>query len=234
MIVGYACRFTLVASLVAGCGDNPSPAPPAPSPAPASVARAQEPDSTPLVVFLGTSLTAGYGLPDPNLAYPALIQRKIDSAGLDYRTVNRGVSGETSAGALARIDWVLDQGRVAVLVVETGANDGLRGQPPDSTRANIQTILDRAKTLTPAPRLVVVGMEAMPNLGADYTRAFRAVYPELARANRAALIPFLLDGVAGVDSLNQEDGIHPTARGQEIVAETVWKVLRGVLGGERR
>lgn len=231
MIVGYALRFIVVGSMLAGCSQGGQSVPPGPPPAstPPTANAAAEP-SGPLVVFLGTSLTAGYGLSDPNLAYPALIQRKIDSAGLEFRAVNRGISGETSAGALARIDWVLKQGQIAVLVVETGANDGLRGHPPDSTRANIQSILDRAKALDPAPRLVVVGMEAMPNLGADYTRRFRAIYPELARANGAALVPFLLDRVAGVDSLNQEDGIHPTPRGQQIVAETVWKVLEGVLG----
>lgn len=183
----------------------------------------------PLVVFVGTSLTAGYGLSDPKLAYPALIQRKLDSAGIRLRAVNRGVSGETSAGALARIDWVLRQGPIAVLVIETGANDGLRGQDPDTTRANIQAIIDRARALNPAPALVLTGMEAMPNLGADYTRRFRSIFPELARTNGIALVPFLLQGVAGVDSLNQEDGIHPTPRGQELVAETVWRVVSEAL-----
>lgn len=190
-------------------------------------------DSTPLVVFVGTSLTAGFGLPDPSLAYPALIQRKIDSLGLHLRVVNGGVSGETSAGALRRIDWVLGRGRIAVLMVETGANDGLRGQDPDSTRANIQAIFERAKALDPPPRLVLTGMEAMPNLGEDYTRRFRGLFAEVARANGAALVPFLLEGVAGVDSLNQADGIHPTARGQERVADNVWRVLKPVVTGLR-
>jgi acyl-CoA thioesterase-1 len=181
-------------------------------------------------VFLGTSLTAGYGLPDASLAYPALIQHKLDSAGLRYRVVNAGISGETSAGALRRIDWVLSQGKVAVLVVETGANDGLRGQDPDSLRANLEAILSRADSLRPRPKLVVLGMEALPNLGAAYTRKFRAIFPEVAASHGAALVPFLLAGVAGVDSLNQEDGIHPTAAGQRIVAATVWDVLRRELG----
>jgi acyl-CoA thioesterase-1 len=165
-------------------------------------------------VFVGTSLTAGYGLPDPGLAYPALIQRRVDSLGLPYRVVNAGVSGETSAGALRRIDWVLQQAPIAVLMIETGANDGLRGQLPDSVKANIQAMIDRTLTLEPRPRIVIAGMEAMPNLGRVYTDRFRAIFPELARANGASLIPFLLEGVAGVDSLNQRDGIHPTARGQ--------------------
>lgn len=231
MIAGSGFRFILVALVLTGCGSRPEQSPPPPPPPP-SAADAAAVDSTPTIVFLGTSLTAGYGLPDPELAYPALIQRKLDSAGLRYRAVNRGVSGETSAGALRRIDWILREGKVAVLLVETGANDGLRGQNPDSTRANIQAIFDRALRLEPAPRLVLTGMEALPNLGADYTSRFRAIYPDLARSNRAALVPFLLEGVAGVDSLNQADGIHPTARGQEVVAENVWRVLRGVLSSE--
>ena len=232
MIAGSGFRCILVALVLTGCGSRPEQSPPPPPPPPPSAADAAAVDSTPAIVFLGTSLTAGYGLPDPKLAYPALIQRKLDSAGLRYRAVNRGVSGETSAGALRRIDWILREGKVAVLLVETGANDGLRGQNPDSTRANIQAIFDRALRLEPAPRLVLTGMEALPNLGADYTSRFRAIYPDLARSNRAALVPFLLEGVAGVDSLNQADGIHPTARGQEVVAENVWRVLRGVLSSE--
>jgi acyl-CoA thioesterase-1 len=176
---------------------------------------------------LGTSLTAGLGL-DPSEAYPALIQLKIDSAGLPYRVQNAGVSGETSAGARRRTDWLF-QKAPDVLVIETGANDMLRGQSPDSAAANIQAIMDRAKALKPAPRIVLVGMQALPNLGAAYTRPFAAIYPRLARENRVPLVPFLLTGVAGVDSLNQPDGLHPTAAGQRIVAENVWKTLRPVL-----
>jgi acyl-CoA thioesterase-1 len=182
------------------------------------------------VVFLGTSLTAGYGLDDPSQAYPALIQRKIDSAGLPFEVVNAGVSGETSAGALRRIDWVLTQ-RPAVLVIETGANDGLRGQDVDSVAANIQAIVDRASVLNPRPRIVIAGMRMLSNYGADYVRRFAAVYPAIARRNDLPLIPFLLDGVAGVDSLNQPDQIHPTAAGQRIIAETVWETLEPVLRG---
>ena len=180
------------------------------------------------VLFLGTSLTAGYGLSDPSLAYPTLIQAKLDSAGRPFRVVNAGVSGESSAGALARIDWLLRQNPAAVLVIETGANDGLRGQDPDSVRGRIQQIIDRAARQDPPPRIVLLGMEAMPNLGTDYVRRFRAIYPELARANGAVLVPFLLADVAGVDSLNQDDGIHPTPAGQRILAEHVWKAIERV------
>lgn len=226
----------LVAAAVVGCGKAPAPLPlpPASPIAPPPTIAAAPVDSTPLVVFVGTSLTAGYGLPDVNLAYPNLIQRKVDSLNLGYRVVNRGISGETSAGALARIDWVLRLGIIRVLIVETGANDGLRGQPPDSTRANIQAILDRAKQLDPPPKLVLTGMEALPNLGEVYTRQFRVIFPELAKANGTALVPFLLETVAGVDTLNQADGIHPNRRGHQIVAENVWRVLRGVLEQDRQ
>ena len=215
-----------------GCRRADTPSPPADA-APPSRPPAPVRDARPAIVFLGTSLTAGYGLPDPGLAYPALIQRRLDSLGLPFRVINAGVSGETSAGLLRRVDWVLAQGPIAVVVVETGANDGLRGQDPDSVKANIQAILDSPRRLRPPPRVVLAGMEAMPNLGPEYTARFRAIFPALARANGAALIPFLLDGVAAVDSLNQADGIHPTARGQVLVAENVWRVLRTVLPDTR-
>ncbi len=181
----------------------------------------------PRIVCLGTSLTAGFGL-DPEEAWPAVLQGKIDEAGLRYRVVNAGVSAETSAGARRRIDWLLRE-PAAVLVVETGANDGLRGQEPEATRANLRAILDRARKQSPAPRLVVAVMQAPSNLGSDYTRRFRAVFPELAKEYGAAFVPFLLEGVAGVPRLNQADGIHPTPEGQRLVAENVWRALEPLL-----
>ena len=180
-----------------------------------------------MILFVGTSLTAGYGL-DPAEAYPALLQQRIDAAGLRYRVVNAGVSGETSAGALRRLDWLLRQ-PVAVLVLETGANDGLRGQDPGRDAREHPGDPRRRASQRPPPRLVLVGMEALPNYGDDYRRRFRAIYPELARANRATLVPFLLEGVAGEARLNQPDGIHPTAEGAKRVADNVWKVLRPIL-----
>ncbi|HTL04284.1 MAG TPA: arylesterase [Gemmatimonadales bacterium] len=224
----YGLLAALVATACGGAGDSglgkrdsgAARAPESPTPTP---------DSRPAIVFLGTSLTAGYGLRDPaSEAYPALLQAKLDSADRRFRVVNAGVSGESSAGALSRIDWLLGRDRVAILVVETGANDGLRGQDPDSVRARIQAIFDRARRAEPPPRLVVVGMEALPNLGQDYVRRFRAIYPAVARANGATLVPFLLAGVAGIDSLNQEDGIHPTAAGHRILAANVWRVLEAL------
>ncbi len=184
-------------------------------------------DERPVLLFVGTSLTAGYGL-DPDQAFPAVIQRKIEAAGLRYRVVNAGVSGETSAGARRRVGWLLRQ-RVAVFVLETGANDGLRGQDPAATAENIQAIFDEARRQRPPPKLVLVAMEALPNYGEDYRRRFRGIFPELARRNGARLVPFLLAGVAGVVRLNQADGIHPTAEGARQVAENVWKVLRPLL-----
>lgn len=185
----------------------------------------------PVILFLGTSLTAGLGL-DPEDAYPALIQRRIDSLDLGYRVVNAGLSGETSAGGLARLDWLLAQ-RVDVLVIELGGNDALRGQDPGALRRNLQEIIDRTREAYPDVRIVIAGMEAPPNLGERYVSEFRQVYRDLARENGAALIPFLLEGVGGVAELNQADGIHPTDRGQEIMAENVWRVLERAVSGER-
>ena len=214
------------ALLACGRGNGARPAE-EPAASRVSPAAALPGDERPVLLFLGTSLTAGYGL-DPADAFPALIQAKLDGAGLRYRVVNAGVSGETSAGALRRIDWLLKQ-PVAVLVLETGANDGLRGQDPGATRANIQALLERAKEQAPPPRLVLLGMEALPNYGEEYRRRFRAIYPEMAKKHGAVLVPFLLDGVAGVASLNQADGVHPTAEGHRRVAETVWRALRPIL-----
>jgi acyl-CoA thioesterase I len=222
MISRYGWRGALVAIAiaVAGCGTDDGPrGNEAPAP-PAEGERGR-------VVFLGTSLTAGLGL-DPEQAYPAVIQRKIDSAGLPFEAVNAGVSGESSAGARRRIDWLLRQ-PVSVLVIETGANDALRGLQVDSVRANIQFIIDEARKLSPPPAIVLLGMRAPPNLGLGYARRFREVYPELAEENDLPLVPFLLEGVAGVGGLNQADMIHPTAKGQQRMADGVWKVLEPVL-----
>ncbi len=197
-----------------------------PSSAPDS-GPARQADGRPAILFLGTSLTAGLGL-DPDQAYPALIQRKLDSAGLRWRAINGGVSGETSAGALRRLDWIL-QPDVKVLVVETGGNDGLRALDVDSTRANIDAIVRTARAKSPGIRIVLAGMEAPPNLGAAYTARFRAIFAEVARRERLPLIPFILAGVGGVDSLNQADGIHPNVAGERIVAQNVWRVVERVV-----
>ncbi|HVS54332.1 MAG TPA: arylesterase [Opitutaceae bacterium] len=181
------------------------------------------------IVFFGDSLTAGLGLADPEAdAYPAVIQKKIGAAHLDYRVVNAGLSGETSAGGARRIDWILRQ-PVDVFVLALGGNDGLRGLDPAVTRDNLQTILDRVRAKYPAARLVVAGMQMSGGMGEDYTQAFRAIFPALAEKNRAALVPFLLAGVGGIPELNQPDLIHPTPAGHAILAENVWRVLRPLL-----
>lgn len=182
---------------------------------------------SPTIVFLGTSLTAGYGLASGQ-AFPALIESLAADAGTPIRAVNAGVSGETSAGALRRIDWLLRQ-PFDVLVIETGANDMLRGTDPASTEENIQAIINRVREDRPTARIVLAGMLAMPNLGAEYAQQFEALYPRLAERNGLVLIPFLLQGVAGERELNLADGIHPNPRGQEIVAATVWETLEPLL-----
>jgi acyl-CoA thioesterase-1 len=225
MIARYALAAALVALL--GCGRERSGDTAAPTGATRADPAPSTPVSAPVIMFVGTSLTAGLGV-EPGQAWPALIQQKIDSAGLRYRVVNAGVSGETSAGALRRIDWVL-RDPVAVLVLETGANDGLRGQDPDSIRGTIQAIIDRVHAAQPDARILLVGMNAMPNLGAGYVARFQAIYPALASANRLPLVPALLEGVGGVDSLNQPDGIHPTPAGHRRLAANVWQVLLPLL-----
>jgi len=184
-------------------------------------------DTTPTILFLGNSLSAGLGV-DLEQAFPALVQEKIDSLGWKYRVVNAGLSGETTAGGLRRIDWLLKQ-PVEVLVLELGGNDGLRGIPPEVTRTNLAEIIEKTRTANPHAEIVLAGMQVPPNLGQDYTGKFRDLFPALAHEKDTALIPFLLEGVGGIPNLNQPDGIHPTARGHEIVAETVWTTLKPLL-----
>ena len=177
-------------------------------------------DSVPVALFAGTSLTAGLGL-DPEEAYPAVLQRMADSAGLQVRVVNGGLSGETSAGLVRRIPWLLRQ-PADLVVIETGANDGLRGLNVDSTRANLTRVVEAVRTARPDARVLLVQMEAPPNLGSQYTTRFREMFPAVAEETGAALVPFLLEGVAGERSLNQPDGIHPNEEGARMVARTVW------------
>jgi acyl-CoA thioesterase I len=180
-----------------------------------------------IILFLGDSITAGYGL-DPSQAYPALIQEKIDAKGWQFKVVNAGQSGDTSAGGLSRTDWLL-RSPVDVLVLELGGNDGLRGLPVETTRKNLQAIIDRTRAKYPAAKIVLAGMMVPPNMGRDYGQKFQAIFRDIAKKNQAALIPFVLEGVGGVRDLNLSDGIHPSAKGQEIVAANVWKVLEPVL-----
>jgi len=180
-----------------------------------------------MIVFFGNSLTAGYGL-SPSQAFPAVIQKKIDSLGLPYQVINAGVSGETSSGGKTRIDWILKQ-PVDIFVLELGANDGLRGIPLSATRKNLQDIVDKVIAKNPNTKLLFAGMQIPPNMGQTYTTEFRNIYTELAEKNKMILVPFLLEGVGGEPKLNQEDGIHPTAEGHRIVAENLWRSLQKML-----
>jgi acyl-CoA thioesterase-1 len=179
------------------------------------------------IIFFGNSLTAAYGL-DPSQGFAGLIGARIDSLEMDYKVVNAGLSGETSAGGNSRIDWILRQ-EVAVFVLELGANDGLRGTPPAETYKNLNGILQKVKEKYPSAKILICAMEALPNMGEKFTSEFRAIFPKLAKENEATLIPFFLENVGGIPELNQADGIHPTAAGHKIVAENIWKVLKEVI-----
>jgi acyl-CoA thioesterase-1 len=234
-----AAAVVLFATAIPGCGREGSK--PAPSAAQsqdpsagreAAAARTVSPapphdDARPRVVFLGDSLTAGLGL-SPEEAYPSLVQQKIDADELGFKVVNAGVSGDTSAGGLSRLDWALE-GDVRVLVVALGGNDALRGLPVDDLKANLSTIIERAQAKK--IRVILAGMEAPPNFGQSYIVSFHQVYPEIAKKYGVPLVPFLLQGVAGIEGLNQRDGIHPTAEGARTVADNVWSVLRPTLKG---
>jgi acyl-CoA thioesterase-1 len=216
----------ILAVLAAACSSEQrsASAPPAAS-SPAAAPAAAPSASRPRIVALGDSLTAGLGL-DPMQAYPALLQKRLDAAGLSYEVVNAGVSGDTSAGGLRRIDWALD-GDVKVLIVALGGNDALRGLPVEQLEQNLTAIVERADTRK--IKVILAGMEAPPNYGAAYTAAFRQTYRDVAAEHGAVLIPFLLEGVAGLPEMNQGDGIHPTAAGAEKLAETVWSALRPIV-----
>lgn len=181
------------------------------------------------ILFFGDSLTAGYGLEDElGMAYPQIIQDKIDSLGLSYRIINAGLSGETTATGANRIGWVLKQ-HVDIFVLELGGNDALRGIEPSETQKNLQRILDKVEEKYPDAKVVLAGMEAPPSMGERYTSEFRAIFKELTAKNEVTLIPFLLEKVGGIAKYNQPDGIHPTEEGHRLVAETVWSYLKGVL-----
>jgi acyl-CoA thioesterase-1 len=236
-----AVLAVVVAAAFAACGSRSDvgDAPPrgpvsapvrSPDSHPAAARGAAPSHSRPRIVFLGDSLTAGLGLATSE-AYPALIQHRLDAAGLDYEVVNAGVSGDTSAGGLARLDWALD-GDVRILVVALGGNDALRALPAGQLKQNLATIIERAQAR--GITVVLAGMEAPPNFGRDYIVAFHQVYPELASRYHVVFVPFLLQGVAGSDALNQRDGIHPTAEGARILADTVWAALQPLAKGQKR
>jgi len=228
-----AAAVVVATASLSACGAEPAKDTPgdttAVSVAPASEgsATASPSDSRQKLLIVGTSLTAGLGL-EPESAYPALLQQKLDSAGIALKVVNAGYSGETSAGALRRIEWLL-RDSASIVVIETGANDGLRGQDVDSTRATLRAIVRRVKAVLPDATVLLAQMESPPNLGERYTTAFRAMFPAVAREEGVILMPFLLDRVAGVTDMNQGDGIHPNEKGSKLVAENVFRALLPVL-----
>jgi acyl-CoA thioesterase I len=221
--------FATVFLVLMACGDKPQD----PETKSKSKATTQKKDtaitnsSVKNIIFYGNSLTAGYGV-DPSEAFPALVQEKIDSAHLDYKVINAGLSGETTAGGKGRIDWILQQ-PVDVFVLELGGNDGLRGIPVKETTKNLQFIIDHVKQKYPSAKIILAGMQIPPNMGARYANEFRSAFKELADRNQLLFIPFLLEGVGGIPELNQADGIHPTAKGHKIVANNVWAVIKDVV-----
>jgi acyl-CoA thioesterase I len=220
--------LVLLLCAVAACGDKPAPEPSAASRAAAATTIPADPDAPPArprIVAFGDSLTAGLGLLEQE-AYPALLQRKIDAAGYEFEVVNAGVSGDTSAGALRRLDWALE-GDVKVLIVAFGGNDGLRGLPVAQLRENLSAIIDKARERNVV--VVLAGMEAPPNFGQEYATQFRQAFRDVALQKRVLFIPFLLNNVAGKPELNQADGIHPNQQGTQMVADTVWSVLEPLL-----
>lgn len=222
----YLLRIVLIGLVMTGCSTEPKNDQKNVEQK-AEVKESEASSQSSYIVFFGNSLTAGYGL-ETGQDFPSLIQEKINALGLDYKVVNAGLSGETTSGGKNRIDWVLKQ-PVDIFVLELGGNDLLRGLDVESTRENLDEILKRVKAHNPKVQLVIAGMQAPPNMGNDYVNAFNSIYPALAKKHNAALIPFLLQGVGGIDSLNLEDRIHPNVAGQKIVAENVWNILETLL-----
>ncbi len=179
------------------------------------------------ILFFGNSLTAGMGL-EVEQAFPALIQNKLDSLSDGFSVINAGLSGETTASGKNRLSWVLNQ-KIDIFILELGANDGLRGIPLSETRSNLQEMIDAVRSHNPDVKILLAGMQIPPNMGQDYTNEFKMIFPELAEENKVSLIPFLLKDVAGIPELNQQDGIHPTAKGQQIVADNVWEIIEAIL-----
>lgn len=188
---------------------------------------AEEPNNSKTILFYGNSLTAGYGV-GLESAFPAQIEKKLDSLKMDYSVINAGLSGETTSGGLNRLDWVLNQ-KVDIFILELGANDGLRGIPLTETKVNLQAMIDLVWKKNPDTKIVLAGMQIPPNMGQAYTNEFKSIWKKLADKNKVQLIPFLLDGVGGIPELNQADGIHPTEEGHKILTENVWKILEGEL-----
>lgn len=217
--------YLIVAALLLSCGEQQKKNQDTSSESEVADSSEGIENSTRTILCFGDSITAGYGLDDSNDAYPAVLQSKIDSLGLNYTVINSGVSGETTAGGKSRLPWIMNQ-PIDIFLLELGANDGLRGISLKETRANLQAIIDGIRKESPNTKIILAGMELPPNMGQDYTSEFRTLYAELAEQNDLTFIPFILKDVGGIAELNQNDGIHPTVEGHKIVAQTVWEVLK--------
>ena len=222
------CYFILVGLLLSCGNEKNSKATEESISVEEEAAPVSEADISKTILCFGDSITAGYGLDDINEAFPALLQNKIDSLKLDYTVINSGLSGETTAGGRSRLNWVIKQ-KVDIFLLELGGNDGLRGIPLTETRANLSAIIEAIQEQSPDTRIILAGMELPPNMGQDYTSEFRKVFSDLAAEYDVAFIPFILKDVGGIKELNQNDGIHPTAEGHRIVANTVWEVLEPMI-----
>ena len=221
-------RYFLWMLVLVGCGEQPEKKTTETNSGSSTVSENEVVDTDQkTILFYGNSLTAAYGL-DPKDGFPNLIQQRLDSLGLNYKVINSGLSGETTSGGLNRLDWVLNQ-PVDIFILELGANDGLRGIPLSESLNNLQKMIDMVKNKNPDTQIILAGMQIPPNMGADYTKQFREMYPTLAETNDVRLIPFLLEGVAGIPSLNQADGIHPTAEAQKILENNVWEILEPIV-----
>lgn len=224
----YNSRWTwAMLWLMLGCTQSGEKGEAATEPDTTAVASPSKTVEKGVILFFGNSLTAGYGL-RLSEAYPAVIQQRLDAEGKNWQVVNAGVSGETTASGNTRVDWILES-KVDIFVLELGGNDGLRGLPVSETYKNLQSIIDKVKAKSPEIKIILAGMQVPPNMGKTYTDEFAAIYPRLARENNIRLIPFLLENVGGERHLNLEDGIHPTAEGQRLVADNVWAVLAELL-----
>ncbi len=220
-------RYFFVFCFLISCRDTPKTTPEVSDGNTNAEKVVEDETSEKVILFFGDSLTAGYGL-ELEQAFPALIQERLDSLGLKYTVINSGLSGETTAGGRNRLNWVLNQ-KVDVFVLELGANDGLRGIPLTETRKNLQAMINVVEEKNKDAKIILAGMQIPPNMGPEYTSEFRKIFPELAEENQIALIPFLLEGVAGIPELNLEDGIHPTSEGHQIVRDNVWAVLNTII-----
>ncbi|NVK50245.1 MAG: arylesterase [Cyclobacteriaceae bacterium] len=220
----YILSWVLIGLLTFGCGENKVKKEEA-SKQDEETASVETPKET--ILFFGNSLTAGYGI-DKEDAFAGLVQQRIDSLGLNYRVINGGLSGETTAGGLSRLDWFLED-EPAIFVLELGGNDGLRGILLSETKSNLEKIIDKVRAKYPNTHIILAGMQIPPNMGQEYTNEFKEIYPAIAKEKNVTLIPFLLEGVAGDPSLNLPDGIHPTEEGHQIVFETIWPFIEELI-----